>query len=103
MMDMRPRYAPTEIMTLTGIRPLVRWIAHPPGTHPDSPIVNTMTALEGVTSQGSRWFGCAHAYITSERRMVVIGTNDKDEVRMRWPLVSGESEPITGPTGGGTR
>jgi hypothetical protein len=32
-------------------------VTHAPGTHPDSPIDNTLPAREWVTARGSRWSG----------------------------------------------
>lgn len=85
-LDLTPRYAPKSVITAEAMKlyPVTRYIAHPPNTHPQSPIVNSMTALECQTAHGSRWFGCERAYINSELRMVVVGTNPRDEVRMKW-------------------
>lgn len=84
--DMTPRYAPTEV-TLSGRRaPVIRYIVHPPGTH-RGVITPDMTALELVTDRGSRWYGVEDAYINSELKMVVVGTDRRDEVRMAWKVV----------------
>lgn len=85
-LDMTPRYAPDRVIIARVMKlcPVTQYIAHAPGTHDASPINNTMTALELKTDHGSRWFGCEKAYINSELRMVVIGTNPRDEVRMKW-------------------
>lgn len=32
-------------------------VRHAPGTHPDSPIHNHLTAVEYLTVRGSRWWG----------------------------------------------
>ena len=89
-LDMIPRYAPAEVMVASVLRtlPVIRWRSYPPGRREtDCPIRPEFTALECVTAAGSRWYGCARAYINSELRMVVIGTNPRDEVRMRWEVV----------------
>jgi hypothetical protein len=90
-LDMTPRYAPTKILFFRKgkaiFAPVIQAISHPPGNHPaDCPIKTTMTALELRTEYGSRWFGCERAYINSELRMVVEGTNKLDEIRMKWPI-----------------
>ncbi len=91
MIDMRPRYAPSKVLIVHGNgwvdAPVIRYVVHPKGTdRPRCPIGPGYVALELVTDYGSRWFGCEEAYINSELRMVVVGTNTLDEVRMRWPL-----------------
>lgn len=87
-LDMTPRYAPETVFITSGNTfgnlPVIRYIVHPANTHPKSPIKNDMVALECVTSDGSRWFGVESAYINSELKMVVVGTNKRDEVRMKW-------------------
>lgn len=88
-MDMTPRYAPDSLVVMTpgGFRTarVIGYRAYPPGMHPKaSPLVSSITALECLTEFGSRWFGCESARINSELRMVVIGTNVRDEVRMKW-------------------
>jgi hypothetical protein len=87
-LDMTPRYTPDRVIVPKAMKlcPVTNAISHPPGTHPRSPIKNDMTALELVTTRGSRWFGCERAYINSELRMVIVGTNTRDEVRMKWPV-----------------
>jgi ABC-type phosphate/phosphonate transport system substrate-binding protein len=35
----------------------------------------------------SRWYGCIRAYINAELRMVIVGTNSRDEVRAKWEIV----------------
>lgn len=90
-LDMTPRYAPTIDLfpTATGFRmiPVEQYIAHPPGQHPAGcPLVKDCTALELRAGNSSRWYGCTQAYINAELRMVVIGTNPRDEVRMKWPI-----------------
>ena len=89
-LDMTPRYAPDHVIIAKAMKlcPVTQSIAYPPGTHPHSPIKNDMTALELVTGHGSRWFGCERAYINSELRMVIVGTNPRDEVRMKWPVAT---------------
>lgn len=85
-LDLTPRYAPKSVIIAKVMKlcPVVRYVAHPPNTHPQSPINNSMTALECVTEHGSRWFGVESAYINSELRMVITGTDPRDEVRMKW-------------------
>jgi hypothetical protein len=89
--DLTPRYAPTEVMIVSGKRfgmaPVIGAIAHPPMAHPKGcPLIQECCALELQTEFGSRWFGCERAYINSELRMVVIGTPSRDEVRMKWSV-----------------
>lgn len=86
------RYVPETTLTMgndgKGYRvPVTRVIAHPPGTHNHSPLVNTCTALELVTPMGSRWWGCIDAYINSELRMVAVLDNDLCQIRRAWDLV----------------
>jgi len=84
-MDMTPRYVPNQVMTPHGMRPVVGCTVHPAGNHPKGcPIVNTMAALECRTDSGSRWFGVVDGWINSELKMVIRGTEPRDEVRMRW-------------------
>jgi hypothetical protein len=87
-LDMTPRYAPTHVIIARAMAllPVTRYIAHPAGTHPDSPIKNDMMALECITAKGSRWYGCESAYINSELRMVVVGFDSRDEVRSKWEV-----------------
>lgn len=64
---------------------VVSYRSYPPGQHPKGcPLVPNCTALECVTANGSRWFGCDKAWINSELKMVIIGTNPRDFVRMHW-------------------
>lgn len=85
--DLTPRYAPTQVMTWEGMRPAVGYVAYPPHQHPPKcPILDEIVALEVITDIGiSRWYGCQEAYINSELKMVIIGADSRDEVRMRWP------------------
>jgi hypothetical protein len=87
--DTTPRYAPSQVLMLNhGMVPVTSYIAHPANNHPDKcPIKAEYVALELRTPFGSRWYGCDHAYINSELRMVVIGTDTRDEVRMQWRVV----------------
>jgi len=63
--------------------PVTQTIAHPPNTHPHSPIKNDHTAVEAVTNCGSRWFGTDRAWIGSDLRMHIM-VNPRDEVRRKW-------------------
>jgi len=88
-LDMTPRYAPTHVIVANrgayAEVPVVRFVVHPAGTHPHSSIRNDMKAVELQTANhGSRWYGVEDAYINSELRGVVVGTNPRDEVRMKW-------------------
>ncbi len=75
-------------MTLDGVRPVTRWVAHPPSDdRPGCPLVPTVTALECVTDKGSRWYGCERAYINSELRMVVVGFPAAFEAVRAWDVV----------------
>lgn len=94
--DLTPRYAPDRVLVFVGSAgqhramdlPVLRYIAHPAGHHPKGcPLIAECTALELQTEFGSRWYGCERAYINSELRMVVVGTNPRDEVRMGWEVV----------------
>lgn len=90
-LDMTPRYAPRVDLVCGpagfAYLPVLQTIAHPPGNHPaNCPLIDECTALELRTFRGSRWFGCLDARINSELRMVVVGTNPRDEVRMAWPI-----------------
>lgn len=86
--DMTPRYAPDKVLVLGyGMLPVRQYLVHPAGTHPHSPIRNDMKALELRTAAGSRWYGVEDAYINSELKAVVVGTNKRDEVRMGWKVV----------------
>ncbi len=91
MLDQTPRYAPAKVTILGhGIVPVQGWTVHPPGTHPKSAIISTLTALECRTAAGSRWYGVTCGYINSELRMVIEGTNPRDVVRMKWAIVPEE-------------
>ena len=85
--DMSHRYAPTEIMTRAGMRRVQRYVVHPPGAHDASPIRNEFTAVEFVTEFGSRWEGCARAYIAADLNMVLVGFRSADELTQRWRKV----------------
>ncbi len=91
--DLTPRYAPTEVIVMTSRgftnAPVIQSIIHPVGTAPaNCPIRKEFCVLELQTAYGSRWFGVQSGYINSELRMVIIGTNSRDEVRMKWPVCS---------------
>lgn len=87
-MDRVPRYAPSEVMKAGhGRLPVLSYRVHPPVSDPkdrNAPIVASMTALECVTSAGSRWYGCERAWINSELRMVVSGFDARFEEMGRW-------------------
>ncbi len=90
-LDMTPRYAPLQTIVYgrDGAygEPVEQYLVHPVGAHPaNCPIASGWTVLEMRTRHGKRWFGCSRAYINSELRMVVVGTNPRDEVRMKWPV-----------------
>lgn len=90
--DFIPRYVPDVLFsgkTFTR-HPVARVVAHPPGSHPEKcPLVPDVVAVECQLAQngGSRWFGCQSAYIDSHLRMVIVGTNSRDEVRTAWEQV----------------
>ena len=88
IIDMTPRYAPDFVLSARHGSQLVRrYVAHSPGAHPKGcPLVSDCVALECVTDVGSRWYGVAKAWINCELRVVIMGTNPSDEVRMRWPI-----------------
>lgn len=84
--DRTPRYAPAEVI-LAGFRlPVLQYVVHPAGRE-GGPIYRELPKLELVTAHGSRWYGILRGYINSELRMVVEGTNPRDEVRMGWEVV----------------
>lgn len=93
-LDMTPRYLPDSFIIANwnlrsgggSSHTVVQCIFHPAGTH-RGPIREDWPAVQAVTEYGSRWFGCTRAYINSELRMVVIGTPQRDEVRMKWEIV----------------
>lgn len=88
MLDMTPRYAPDQVITVRAMRlvPVTSYRVHPAGSHNASPINNDMIAVELVTDYGSRWYGCERAHINSELRLVVIGFPSRDEVRRAWEV-----------------
>jgi hypothetical protein len=77
-------------MTTEGNLPVLQAAFYPMGTRRPNhcPIVKNTGVLELKTAKQSRFYGCDNAYINSELRMVVVGCNDKDEVRMKWPICS---------------
>ncbi len=96
-LDMTPRYVPDRtIIAIYGKRwglrekfavaPVTQMVFHPAGTH-KGPIKSDWACVQVVTEHGSRWYGCVRAYINSELRMVIVGTPERDEVRMKWEIV----------------
>ena len=84
------RHAPKTIMTLHGVRPVLRYISHPPGQHPPGcPLVADCTAVEMITDAGSRWQGCEQAVICSSLEMHLIGLNPRNELTRAWPKPGG--------------
>ena len=69
-----------------GLRPVVRVIAHPPGTHPEKcPLVKTCTAVQVVNDRGnSRWYGVEKAWIGSDLRFRISGFSPKFEELQKW-------------------
>ena len=61
--------APSTILVHGTYVPVTRSIAHPPGSHADSPIRNELTAVELVTPDGSRWMGVSRAWIGADLQM----------------------------------
>lgn len=92
-LDQTPRYAPDAVLIVTGGTgarlPVESYHVYPPGAHPPNcPIAaGWWTVLECRTAKGSRWYGVTRAYINSELRMVVEGTDPRDAVRMGWDVV----------------
>lgn len=87
-LNLTPRYAPDRVIVhgilagVTGAR------VYPPSQHPAGcPLIPACTAVELRTPAGSRWYGCQRAYINSRLRLVVVGTDPRDEVRMAWKRV----------------
>lgn len=93
--DLTPRYAPDAVLVAEGrggrLVPVTRVIVHPAGTE-GGPIYRELPKLELQTSipGRSRWYGILGGYINAELRMVVIGTDPRDEVRMGWDVVPEE-------------
>jgi hypothetical protein len=90
--DLTPRYAPRHVIIAARMKqfPVTGWRIYPAGQHPASlpkVIKPEYTVLECQTEAGSRYFGVRSGYINSELRMVIIGTNPRDEVQMKWPIV----------------
>lgn len=86
------KYAPTKVFQYVNGKgfcqlTVAQYIAHPPGTHKDSPIRNEFWALEMKTSNGSSWQGFENApRINSELRMVIdIKGRERDEVLRALP------------------
>ena len=87
--DLVPRYTPkTVTLSGKGKWPAVRVEFFPIGQHPEECYIRAdMGVLKLSTAVGDRLYGCKHAYINSELRMVVIGTFRSDEVRTKWEVV----------------
>ena len=86
-LDNTPRYVPDKVMTVTGVRKVIRVTSFPPGTHPKSPIINTLTDVEVTTdNKQSRWYGVERCYINSELRFVVVGFNRRFEEISKWEV-----------------
>lgn len=94
VLDNTPRYLPKTLMTKDGEGVVVWARFYPPGCHPaDCPLLPDVGAVEAIVALPdlrvhNRWFGCQRAYVDSTLRMVVIGTDPRDEVRMAWEVVS---------------
>jgi len=90
---MNPRYVPTTVLIHNNLGAfrleVIGSKIHPANAH-KSCIKSDMVALELITGAGSRWYGIESGYINSELRMVIVGTNERDEVRMKWPIVPEE-------------
>lgn len=92
--DMRHRYAPTSVAVFDGRNAIkhaqvVGSAAYQPGGHPDKcPIRPELVAVALHTASVTRWYGCVRAYINSELRMVLVGCDPRDEVRMSWAPVT---------------
>ena len=92
--DLIPRYAP-ETVACGGknLVSVLKSIFHPKGLAPNRcPIITGIGVLELQTENGSRWYGCQEAYINSELKMVVIGCNSRDEIRMGWQICKEEKK-----------
>lgn len=81
---MLTHYVPNTVMTLKGRRPVLTVKAHPPNQHA-GPIRADLTAVEVVTDAGSRWYGCARAWIGSDLEMHVEGFDPRFEEMAAWP------------------
>ena len=92
LLDNIPRYAPSRVIIVTPYgaydAPVLYFRAHPPKSHPVAcPLRQDCTAVELVTRYGSRWYGCAKAWINSELRMVVQGFDSRFEEMNAWTKV----------------
>lgn len=96
--DLVPRYAPDHVLIMaTGDGkaydcPVLEYKILPATTQAKRrdaqiPIMHDLPVLELVTIHGSRYYGVLAGYINSELRMVIIGTNPRDEVRVKWAVV----------------
>lgn len=85
------KWVPESVMTLQGVRPVIRVIAHAPGNHPPGcPLVTSCTAVEVITDAGRRWYGVESARIDSYLRMRVSGFNPRFEEMAAWPDAGAE-------------
>lgn len=85
------RYFPTHLRGTDNVmHEVARFLAHPPGQHPEKcPIIDTMTAVECVLSNGERrWFGVEGAMITPDLYFAGHGgcINERNEVTRRWQV-----------------
>jgi hypothetical protein len=89
-LDMTPRYLPEVLGSVGGPGKVYKAMAFPPGEHPPAcPLIPECTAVCAWLDNGRlRWFGCEKAYIDSHLRMVVVGTNPLDEIRMKWEVAA---------------
>lgn len=80
------RIVPDEVMTLKGRQPVTGIVAYLPGPgRVGCPIVSEMMAVEVRTPAGSRWYGCARAWIGADLRMHVTGISPGFTEMMNWP------------------
>ena len=78
-----PKWAPAETMTTQGMQPVLRVIAHPPGTCRH--IREDLWAVELITPVQSRFFGFENAFIDSHLQMRCEGYNPLFTEVMGWP------------------
>jgi hypothetical protein len=90
-LDTTPRYTPKTVLLFANGRavkaPVISALFHPAGTAPQGcPIRIDCNVLELRTAHGSRWYGCKHAYINSELRMVAVGFPARFEEMAAWKI-----------------
>lgn len=95
-MKLTHKYAPAVLGVFSEGRyrdcAVAGYVAHPPGTHPNSGIRPEFWAVEfRFHGAPSRFRGCEYAYINAQLRMVLVFRDLRDEVvRKQWRTVPGK-------------